>query len=195
MGGRGAKGAAKEITVSGYRISDGILYSPSGRSVMMGQYRELQSMAEKRKFERIGIKDPVAIGRMALSRGVAIELQRQQTAKAEREKATFAKNVPGLEKLRRAIEYDNQQRGMFRRSVESGSGVLSGNPGSNTSSAVAKQYPRASAYIKAESWSLSSNYVKAEYGEEAMKAIASGKSYKKAIADMERKWRKYVEGI
>ena len=197
MGGRGASGGGgtsnysvgETISLAGYKIKGGFVTSPSGRTADVQSYKEL-SAAEKRQVARMGkVEDPVLVGRMAMPRTVA-ERAIQQRAQ---ETAAIRKNVPGLEELRAARAHDEAQRDRFSRSVYSGSGRLQGNPSSNTAAEVAKKYPRAAAYLHAESWSYASNDVKASLGTAAKNQIASGKSYKSAISEMERKWKKHLD--
>lgn len=198
MGGRGSAGGGSSnfsvgatLSVQGYKIFGGTVTSPSGRTQIITEYKEMtdaQKREMKTALEKAGIKDPVISGKMVLPRSVAQAAINQKSA----EKAAYAKNVPGLNELRAAIAHDEKQRSSFSKSVYSGSGRLSGNPSSETASFVAKRYPRAAAYIKAESYFYASNDVKSSLGREAMNAIANGKSASAAISAMERKWKKYV---
>lgn len=200
MGGRGSSGGGsssssfsvgKTLSVQGYKIYGGTVTSPSGRSQSITEYKEMTN-AEKRKMgaelAKAGIDDPVVSGRMVLPRKVAQAAIAQKNA----EKAAYAKNVPGLNELRTAIAHDEGQRNLFSRSVYSGSGRISGNPTSATASSLAKKYPRAAAYIKAESYFHATNDVKSSLGKEAMNAIASGRPVDATISAMERKWKKYA---
>ena len=56
-----------------------------------------------------------------------------------------------------------------------------------------KKYPRAVAYKKAQALADSSNYEMSRIGKEAMDAIASGKSYKKVLEEMERNRKKNAD--
>ena len=195
MGGRGASGGGtsrysvgETIRSAGYEIKGGFVTSPSGRTISVENYRELTD-AERRQAARLGVEDPVLVGRMAMPRAIAEQAIEQRT----REAAAIRQNVPGLEELRNARAYDETQRDRFSRSVYSGSGRLQGNPSSNTAAEVAQKYPRAAAYLHAESWSYASNDVKASLGRIARNQIASGRSYKSAISEMEKKWKKYLD--
>ena len=188
-GGRQNYTVGQTISLSGYAIKGGFVTSPSGHTMDVKSYRELTA-AEKRQVARMGnIEDAVLVGRMAMPRAVAERAIQQRT----QETAAIRKNVPGLEELRAARAHDEAQRDRFSRSVYSGSGRLQGKPSSNTAAEVAKKYPRAAAYLHAESWSYASNDVKASLGTAAKNQIASGKSYKSAISEMERKWKKHLD--
>lgn len=179
------------VKVGNYKVKDGEVTTKSGKTQSVTGYKELTAQ-EKEKYksqlEKAGISDPVIAGRMILPRNVVETAIRQR----ESGKRAIEKNVPGLEKLREARRYDDQQRRIFNRSVEGGSGIIRGNPNSTTASGLAKKYPRAAAYLKAESYFNSSNYMKSSFGKEAMNKIANGKSASAAIKEMEKKWRKYA---
>lgn len=55
------------------------------------------------------------------------------------------------------------------------------------------KYPRAAAYLKAESYSYSPNYTKAAAGERAMDCIINGDDYKEAINKMDEEWSSYCD--
>lgn len=199
MGGRGGSSGmsgksfhvGETLTIGNYKVKDGEVTTKSGKTQAVTEYKELTAQERqkyKSQLEKAGINDPVIAGRMILPRNVVETAMRQR----ENEKKAITKNVPGLEKLREARRYDDQQRREFNRSVEGGSGVIRGNPNSSTASSVAKKYPRAAAYLKAESYYNSSNYMKSAYGKEAMNKIANGKSAATAIREMEKKWKKYA---
>lgn len=195
MGGRGSSGGfsvGETIVVSGYSIRGGSVTSPSGRSQSVDSYRELTATERRQQASAIsaaGINDPVVAGRMILPRHVANSAINQRV----QERASTARNVRGLAELRAARNYDDSQRDSFSRSVYGGTGRLTGNPNSHRYATLAKRYPRAAAYLRAESWSVASNDVKAAAGRKAMNAIASGQSYKTAIREMEERWRRHSE--
>lgn len=57
--------------------------------------------------------------------------------------------------------------------------------------ALCARYPRAVAYLRAESWSFSESYARSRAGSRAMKAILRGEPYEAAIAEMESEWSSY----
>lgn len=57
--------------------------------------------------------------------------------------------------------------------------------------AMKKAHPRAAAYLKAESFSLSENYAKSRAGRKALEKIIDGDDFEKAIAIMEKEWSDY----
>lgn len=90
----------------------------------------------------------------------------------------------------RAEAEDERIVAAYRRSIGRGDGRIEGKPTSAIAASVAKQYPAAAAYRRAENFKLSSNASKSAIGQEAMDKIASGKPYKAAIKEMEEKWSK-----
>lgn len=52
-------------------------------------------------------------------------------------------------------------------------------------------YPLSALYARAESWSLSSHYVKAAAGARAMRRIEDGEDPDTVVAEMEQSWRQY----
>lgn len=59
---------------------------------------------------------------------------------------------------------------------------------------LVRKYPRANAYMKAESYAYSSsNNARAAAGKKALERILNGEDYKQAIADMKKEWCDYCE--
>lgn len=56
---------------------------------------------------------------------------------------------------------------------------------------IKAEYPRAAAYLKAESYSLSENDGKFTAGKKAVDRIINGEDYAAVIADMEKEWSDY----
>lgn len=195
MGGRGGASSlsgeeyGRKIVVQGYEIDAEKITTPSGNTAYLKEFKE-PSEEQKRHIEQSGRNpnDYVIMGNLAVPKAVA------QAANAEkkRNERLFQKNVPGLSELLKAIDYDSGQRRKFYRSLDSGTGVIKGTPYSKKADELRKKYPRASAYLQAESYYQSSHYMKSAYGKEAMNKIASGRPYKKVLEEMRRKWRAYT---
>lgn len=56
-----------------------------------------------------------------------------------------------------------------------------------------QKYPRAAAYLQAESWEYAENYVKSAAGRKAKGKIINGKDYIEAIEDMKAEWEEYIK--
>lgn len=198
MGGRGSAGQrsnslsdyeiGKTLKVGKYKIDEGIVTSPSGRSSRVESFSEL-SASDKKKYEQMGVSDPVKSGRMILPRNVAEASIKQVSYQKE----LMRKNVPGLDELRKARAYDESQREAFKRSVYSGSGRIQGSSSSQTAAALSVRYPRAAAYLQAESVSYSNDYRRAAIGKKAKYAIANGESYKRVISNMKKELDKLTK--
>ena len=85
-------------------------------------------------------------------------------------------NVPGLEQLRAAYNDEERYHEQFNRMMEDeqNDGARPPKPVAAKSSDVAKEYPRAAMYLKAEAYSRAGHYAKASAGEKAMKLIQEG---------------------
>jgi len=104
--------------------------------------------------------------------------------------AELAANVPGLDELRKAqdaaynedVRYSNQMDRMMDN--EDNDGVNPPAPINQSlreiANSLAKQYPRAALYLKAEGYTLASNYRKYGAGKDAMEIIAAGGSVEDA---------------
>lgn len=193
-GGRsGGSSGPSTVNLNGYKISGGVVMSPSGATQRVESFSELTAQQRRQAAALIaknGIKDPVAAGRFLLPREVAQAAIAQGNAAKEAAARRFAKNVPGLSELRNARSDYERQSDAFRRAIERGDGRYPSKPNGSNAAALAKKYPRANAYLQAEAYSRASNDRKAAAGRKAMEAIAGGESYKKAIKRMEEEWKK-----
>lgn len=108
-------------------------------------------------------------------------------------KSELNKNVPGLEALRDARNTESLYHDQFEAMMndESNDGLIYPKIPVVKSSVVAKEYPIAAAYLKAESWENAAHYVKATVGASARKKIADGLDYIAAIEAMEKEWAEY----
>lgn len=59
--------------------------------------------------------------------------------------------------------------------------------------AMYTRYPRAAAYLKAESFANASNYMKANAGKNAKERIINGDNPETVIEEMEKEWHEYCE--
>ena len=59
--------------------------------------------------------------------------------------------------------------------------------------ALEEKYPRASAYLKADSWSDASNFEKASAGKKALERIINGEDHALVLLDMQEEWSKACE--
>jgi hypothetical protein len=120
--------------------------------------------------------------------------KRLQAEKAQRDIDEYhAKldSIEGLNELQTAInEWDDFHTAFNEYLDEECPLVMPKKPESDVAALKAK-YPKAVAYLQAESWSRASHYEKAHCGREASEAILNGEDYKAAIAKMEADWSNY----
>jgi hypothetical protein len=125
-------------------------------------------------------------GRPALRQIVDAAIAAEAEAE-RRETERLAANVPGLEQLRAAIDAEQQYRRGFNRMMEDedNDGVCPPKHPVASSAELAKQFPRAAVYIRAESYSFANHWAKVKAGEEAMEIIGSGGVIDDAEAKLE----------
>lgn len=200
MGGRGSGSGfgggtskAEQIssTMGKYQIDGNVVTFSSGNKATINSFTELKDKRALDLAKKNNINDPVLSGRAIIPRNVAERAIQQGKQEKANYKANMEKNVKGYDELTKAIQTNNAEYEKFKRSIERGGRVYT--PNKINISELGKKYPRASSYIKAESFYYSPNPMKSTFGKEAMQDIRFGKSHIKAIAKMEEKWKKYVE--
>ena len=97
--------------------------------------------------------------------------------------------IEGLKEIEAAIdEHDKYHRDFNRRMEnENLSSIGIATPKSDIE-ALKTLYPRATAYLKALSFSNGANYARRSAGDKAVKRIVNGEDYTTVIADMESEW-------
>lgn len=123
--------------------------------------------------------------------GNAVDLAKEEYEEKENKKH---KNIPGLVELEKIImDWDYYQEGCSRMMEdEMNDGVNPPKRPSIEVAEIAKRYPIAAAYIKADNWSMASHYVKSAAGDKAKIAIENGEDYKIVIAEMEKIWNDHT---
>jgi len=104
------------------------------------------------------------------------------------------KAIEGLEELQKAINAEESYHYEINRRFENEalSSILPAQPKANIKE-LKEKYPRAAAYIKAENWKYSNNYVKAAAGAKALERIINGENYEQVLADMEAEWSAHCQ--
>lgn len=120
----------------------------------------------------------------------------ERDAKAAAAAAREAKidAIEGLKEIKSAI-YDRQRyRCEFNAMMddEFNDGTRAPKLPTADVDALLAKYPRAAAYIKAESYSYAAHDVKSMSGAKALEKIINGEDYAAALADMEAEWSAYV---
>ena len=125
---------------------------------------------------------------------ILVELDRRESEKnhayEEREKKINA--IEGLQEIRNAIDEIDCYKSEFDRVWESGESVYPSKPKVDVAALKAK-YPRAAAYLKAESYSMSSYLPKYSSGTKALERIQKGENYPAVIQDMENEVKRETE--
>jgi hypothetical protein len=118
--------------------------------------------------------------RQALEKEFAERNAKEDQMAAER-KAKLELQFPGLAELRAAIEDEERYQREFRQMMEDGDndGVKPPAPMANVGE-LQKKYPRAAAYLRAESYRYAANDAKAEAGHKAMALLEKGGSIEEA---------------
>lgn len=174
-------GQIKEI-VAKYK-----LYEPNTKKGMIAAVNGVALKKNKADFDFIKA-NKVAFLEYLREEKAAEERRIEESAKKERE---WEASI-GLDKLEAAINEQLEYKAAFDKAWEDGNGRYPTKPEDHIAE-IAKLYPIATAYRKAESWSNSANYRKAMAGKAAKERIKNGEDYKLAIADMEREWGEYCE--
>jgi len=109
--------------------------------------------------------------------------------------AKIKANVPGFDELRSIMnEWESYYESCSRTTKsEEIDGVNPPKRPEAKITEIAKKYPVAAAYMKADDWRLSSHSVKSAIGDEAKSRIENGENYKIVIAEMEKEWVEYAD--
>lgn len=113
--------------------------------------------------------------------------------RAAEQRAAKIAAIEGLEEIRAARADLAAWHEEWNRSFEDVGGLGVRQKPEYDFEALNAKYPRAAAYLKAESFENASNYAKAAAGKRAKERIINGEDYCAAIADMESEWEKHCE--
>lgn len=104
--------------------------------------------------------------------------------------------IEGLEEIRKAIIAEENYADAFAAMMENADndGVNPPKAPKVSSKNFKKKYPKAAAYLWAESWNYASNDVKSSAGSRAMERIEAGEDYEKVLKEMQEEWSTYVAG-
>lgn len=123
---------------------------------------------------------------------IIAELQRRFNATAERNAKIEA--IEGLEEIRAAqAAWDKYHDDFDRRMSDENLSSFGISPPKDDVAATKAKYPRAAAYLRAESYSYASNYAKSDAGHKALERIINGEEYTTALADMEKEWSDHCQ--
>ena len=169
---------------------------------------EINEMIKKYSISKYS-DDKIRIGNMdAVKRDNALELIKKYKAEileyidrinAEKKAAADMRQakidaIEGLKELQGVIlSWEKYNAEVERRMDDEVMSSFAPKKPAVTVSEVSEKYPRATAYIKAEMMACSENYIKAEYGREALESIINGEDYIEALQKAEEKWSEYCE--
>lgn len=124
-----------------------------------------------------------------------LEAEKVEQERAASERKAKIESIEGLTEIRNAIEDKHNYRIAFNKMMddESNDGVFPPESPKANLDELKARYPRASAYVKAESWYRSENFVKSNAGKKAMEKIVNGCDYNIVIADMEKEFDDYCD--
>lgn len=111
-----------------------------------------------------------------------------------KERSRRIDEMPGLKELRSARYADERWHEAFEESLDSGDSVNPARPVHRDIKEIKKQYPLAAAYLVAEAYTLSPNFMKASIGERAIdRLVMDGEDCEKVLRDMDDEWTKYCK--
>jgi general stress protein 26 len=126
---------------------------------------------------------------------IVAELQARKDAgdKAEADRKAKIDAIEGLAEIKNAIAEHEEYHYKFSKMMDDEYNDGANPPHCPLSdvTALRAKYPRADAYIKAESYSCSSQFAKSDVGKKALVRIINGEDFESALADMESEWSAY----
>lgn len=188
------------FSVSGREIivEDGVVKF-NGKSVsgyqILGVNQAPKSVQDAVRKSGIDVRSRVYFGGAVIPKEIAECALSQQAEIRRAKEIALETNVPGLDILRDAINDLDRYHREFNRMMEdeSNDGINPPRRPTEDIKALKIQYPRAAAYLKAESYNLASHYAKAMAGRRAMDALAAGVDADAALKTMEDEWSAAVQ--
>lgn len=131
--------------------------------------------------------DFIKTNKLAIIDYIRSEQIAKEKAAGERQRKIDA--IEGLTELENAIDEHNQYHYEIERRMqnENLSSFLPKKPESSIAEFKTK-YPRAAAYLLAQSWESASNINKYSAGKKALERIINGEDYEVVIKEMEAEW-------
>ena len=107
--------------------------------------------------------------------------------KAEADRNAMIAAIDGIKEIETARSEWEEYHYKFNKAMDRGDCRYPSKPTSNVEELKAK-YPRATAYLKAQSYKNSSNVGKYSAGKKALERIIDGENFETVLADMETEW-------
>ena len=119
--------------------------------------------------------------------------EKKEKEREWREREDKINAIPGLSEIQAAKDDLERWHDEWERSFDDVGGLgVRPKPKYDFAEMNAK-YPRAAAYLKAESYSLAAHDVKASAGRKALEKIVNGEDYEEALKVMEDEWSAYCD--
>ena len=163
----------KYIPEKGYVPTGRIYVRSGGYAKKMGDFDEILS----RKPEIMGI--------------LIEEMEEKERKYQERQDKINA--IPGLAEIQAAKQDLDRWNEEWEKSFDDVGGLGVRPKPEYDFAAMNAKYPRAAAYLKAESYSHAAHDVKASAGQEALEKIINGEDYEEALKVMEDEWSAYCD--
>lgn len=153
-----------------------------GGRIRMGNGRRVEL---DNALDTIKARKPEIIAYLQAQKATAEEAAAQRKAKINA--------IEGLDALYDAMNAAAEYYDAFNRMMDDpdNDGAFPPKKPDVTPAEVSAKYPRAAAYVKAETWSRAAHYAKAASGQKALEAIINGADYASAIEAMEAEWTAY----
>ncbi|MDE5695799.1 MAG: hypothetical protein K2I96_00045 [Lachnospiraceae bacterium] len=121
-----------------------------------------------------------------------LKAEEDEKKRAYEERQSKIRAIDGLEEIQNAIEEQIKWRRAFETAMSRGDGILPSKPEDNISE-LKQKYPRAAAYLTAESESLKSNSELSAIGRRALEAIISGDPHEEVLRKMEEEQKEFTD--
>lgn len=122
-----------------------------------------------------------------------IKAEEEAKQRAFEERQAKIKAIDGLEEIRAALADVEAWHSEFEASFSDVGGLGVRPKPQYDFDALYAKYPRAAAYLKAESFEYASHYAKSAAGKKAKDRIINGEDHSKVIAEMESEWKAYCD--
>lgn len=177
-----------------------------GMEIMKKNAEELKGMIKKYNIRMFG-EDKIAIDQNMAKRNPSIvpiikenkeeiialiKQEKEDAKKAYEERKAKIAAIEGLDIILNAMEDLESWREEFQKSFENVGGLGVRNKPEYNLDELKKSYPRAAAYLKAESYEYSSNYTKSSIGSRAKERIINGEDHEAVITQMDQEWKEHL---
>lgn len=136
-------------------------------------------------------KDLIHTHRDEIFQFLSKQFDTEQKIKAERRKKIDG--IEGLKILKDAIRDIENWHYEFEKSFDDVGGLGVRPYPEHDITALKEKYPRAAAFLLAESWEYMPHYMRSTAGIKAKERIINGEDYNEVIKDMKAEWDEYIK--